>query len=131
MDWDDYAGMDTEHRLGRMTWQVCECDAVDRVYGLRLPGTELAPNQGLAHRQAVLRRLALYGIDQDVEAFDETILTGNFHATVCGLGAVGFHLCSRAAPGPLASLGHGSGGIVRPVANSRVSWHGSVSALAA
>jgi uncharacterized protein (DUF58 family) len=72
VDWDDYAGMDTEQRLGRMTWQVCECDAVDRVYGLRLPGTELAPNQGLAHRQAALRRLALYGIDQDVEAFDET-----------------------------------------------------------
>jgi uncharacterized protein (DUF58 family) len=72
VDWDDYAGMDTEQRLGRMTWQVCECGAVDKVYGLRLPGIELAPNRGLAHRQAVLRRLALYGIDQDVEAFDET-----------------------------------------------------------
>ena len=39
---------------------------------LRLPGVELVPNQGLAHRQAVLRRLALYGIDQNIEAFDET-----------------------------------------------------------
>ena len=72
VDWDDYAGMDTEQRLSRMTWQVCECDAAGKVYGLRLPGTELSPNQGLAHRQSALRRLALYGIDDEAGAVDET-----------------------------------------------------------
>jgi uncharacterized protein (DUF58 family) len=62
VDWDDYAGMDTEQRLARMSWQVCECAAGGRVFGLRLPGVELAPDQGLAHRQAALRRLALHGV---------------------------------------------------------------------
>jgi uncharacterized protein (DUF58 family) len=62
VDWDDYAGMDTEQRLARMSWQVCECAAGGRVFGLRLPGLELAPSQGSAHRQAALRRLALHGV---------------------------------------------------------------------
>jgi uncharacterized protein (DUF58 family) len=72
VDWDDYAGMDTEQRLARMSWQVCECDAADRVYGLRLPGVELEPDRGAAHRQAALRHLALYGVDSEVVTSDET-----------------------------------------------------------
>jgi uncharacterized protein (DUF58 family) len=62
IDWNDYAGLDPEQRLGRMCWQVCECVAGGRVYGLRLPGAELAPDQGSAHRLAALRRLALFGL---------------------------------------------------------------------
>lgn len=72
VDWDDYAGMDIEQRLARMSWQVCDCDAAGRVYGLRLPGREIAPDQGAAHRQTVLRHLALYGVDSEIEAPDET-----------------------------------------------------------
>lgn len=72
VDWDDYAGMDTEQRLSRMTWQVCECEAAGKVYGVRLPGTELLPNQGLAHRQSALRYLALYGMDDEAGVVDET-----------------------------------------------------------
>ncbi len=71
VDWNDYTGMDTEQRLARMTWQVCACDADGRVYGLRLPGTDQAPDKGGAHRQAVLRSLALYGIDGVKGASDE------------------------------------------------------------
>ena len=63
VDWEDYPGMDSEQRLGRMAWQVCEHAANGRVYGLRLPGLELEPNQGAAHRQAALRHLALFGIE--------------------------------------------------------------------
>jgi len=63
VDWEDYAGMDTEQRLSRMCWQVCEHEAAGGVYGLRLPGSELAPSQGTGHLQAVLRRLALHGLD--------------------------------------------------------------------
>ena len=70
IDWEDYAGMDTEQRLSRMTWQVCECEAQSKVYGLRLPGTELSPNQGTAHQQSVLRCLALHGIDPEPGAVD-------------------------------------------------------------
>lgn len=63
VDWADYAGMDSEQRLARMSWQVCECAAGGKVFGLRLPGTELAPSQGSSHRQAALRRLALHGVN--------------------------------------------------------------------
>jgi uncharacterized protein (DUF58 family) len=72
IDWEEYAGMDTEQRLSRMTWQVCECEAEAKVYGLRLPGTELSPNQGMAHRQSALRCLALYGIADEAGAVDAT-----------------------------------------------------------
>jgi uncharacterized protein (DUF58 family) len=71
VDWDDYAGMDTEQRLSRMAWQVCECESAGRVWGLRLPGFELAPGQGQVHQQSALRQLALYGIDGDAEVVDE------------------------------------------------------------
>jgi uncharacterized protein (DUF58 family) len=70
VDWDDYAGMDTEQRLSRMAWQVCECESAGTVYGLRLPGVKLAPDQGAAHRRSALRSLALYGIE-DEGAADE------------------------------------------------------------
>lgn len=63
VDWDDYAGMDAEQRLSRMTWKACDCEADGNVYGLRLPDLELHPGRGPTHLQAVLRRLALYGIE--------------------------------------------------------------------
>ena len=72
VDWDDYAGMDTEQRLSRLTWQVRECEAAGKVYGLRLPGTELLPNRGLVHWQSALRCLALYSIDDEARTADET-----------------------------------------------------------
>jgi uncharacterized protein (DUF58 family) len=72
VDWEDYAGMDTEQRLSRMSWQVCECEARGKVYGLRLPGAELPPNQGMAHRQSALRCLALYGMEHDTGTDDAT-----------------------------------------------------------
>ena len=71
VDWDDYAGLDTEQRLSRMAWQVCECESAGKVYGLRLPGVELSPDQGSSHRRSALRSLALYGIE-DEGAADET-----------------------------------------------------------
>jgi uncharacterized protein (DUF58 family) len=72
VDWEDYPGMDTEQRLARMSWQVCQCDAAGKVYGLRLPDAELAPGKGAGHRQMVLRKLALYGIDDAMGGGHET-----------------------------------------------------------
>lgn len=71
VDWDRFEGMDAEQRLSRMSWQVCECEASGQVYGLRLPGSELAPDRGMAHRQNALRRLALHGVEAPTEAVDE------------------------------------------------------------
>ena len=72
VDWEDYAGMDTEQRLSRMTWQVCECEAAGKVSGLRLPGMEISPNRGSTYQQSILRHLALYGIEDKPGATDET-----------------------------------------------------------
>ncbi|MBT8039452.1 MAG: DUF58 domain-containing protein [Xanthomonadales bacterium] len=71
VDWDTFDGMDTEQRLSRMCWQVCECEASGGVYGVRLPGMEMAPDRGMPHRQKALKRLALHGIDKRTGANDE------------------------------------------------------------
>jgi len=71
VDWDDYTGLDTEQRLARMCWQVCECATAGGVFGLRLPGSELPPDRGVAHKQAALRRLALHGIGDESRVDDE------------------------------------------------------------
>lgn len=71
VDWEDYAGLDSEQRLSRMSWQVCDYAAADRVYGLRLPGVELQPDRGAGHQQAALRALALHGVEQQGGGDDE------------------------------------------------------------
>jgi uncharacterized protein (DUF58 family) len=60
LEWQQTAGADTEQRLSRLTaWVLlAEREAID--CGLRLPGGELPPGQGDAHRRAVLDALALW-----------------------------------------------------------------------
>jgi uncharacterized protein (DUF58 family) len=61
LNWDELpAGTDTETRLSIMTGWVLAADNSAVLYGLRLPGTELAPGQGPAHRARCLERLALF-----------------------------------------------------------------------
>lgn len=61
--WLDFQalGGDAEERLSRLCYWVLQLDARQQAYGLRLPGCELAPDHGDAHREACLRALALYG----------------------------------------------------------------------
>ncbi|MDX5371048.1 MAG: DUF58 domain-containing protein [Pseudomonadaceae bacterium] len=61
--WLDFQalGGDVEARLSLLCHWVLQLDARRQAYGLRLPGVELAPDCGDAHRQACLRALALYG----------------------------------------------------------------------
>jgi uncharacterized protein (DUF58 family) len=61
LDWSMLEGMDTEARLSQLCLWVVESDAAQRPYGLRIPGKELAPSGGAAHRFACLRALAAYG----------------------------------------------------------------------
>ena len=51
---------DTETRLSQLCLWVLESEAAQRVYGLRIPGKEIAPSRGAAHRFACLRALAAY-----------------------------------------------------------------------
>ena len=50
-----------EARLSRLTAWVLQADRLGLAYGLRLPGVEIAPNTGAAHRRNCLEALALCG----------------------------------------------------------------------
>ena len=60
--WLDFAhtGLsDTEHKLSRLCAWVLEADKRSLDYGLRLPGLEVKPSSGLAHKKRCLEALAL------------------------------------------------------------------------
>jgi len=60
LDWDLLPpNMNAESRLSALTGWVLQADGIHARYGLRLPGYEIAPADGNAHRQACLERLAL------------------------------------------------------------------------
>jgi uncharacterized protein (DUF58 family) len=61
LDWSMLEGLDPEARLSQLCLWVVESDAARRPYGLRIPGKELAPSGGAAHRFACLRALAAFG----------------------------------------------------------------------
>ena len=48
-----------EARVSRLTAWVLQADRLGLDYGLRLPGTEIAPDTGAAHRRRCLEALAL------------------------------------------------------------------------
>lgn len=60
LDWDEHAGLDAETRLARLCRGVLAAEAQGLRYGLRLPGTALAPALGETHRHQCLRALALF-----------------------------------------------------------------------
>ncbi|MDP6377230.1 MAG: DUF58 domain-containing protein [Pseudomonadales bacterium] len=51
-----------EERLGRLTGLALRATRLEREFGLRLDGMEIAPGVGDAHLEQVLRELALYGM---------------------------------------------------------------------
>lgn len=53
-------GLDPEARLSQLTCWIEDCERSGCSYALRLPGVELPLGRGPAHRQALLRALALY-----------------------------------------------------------------------
>ena len=61
LDWNQLPPeLDLESKLSRLTRWVLSADQDGLRYGLRLPGVELVPDAGEAHRLACLRELALY-----------------------------------------------------------------------
>lgn len=63
LDWVLLDGLDTEARLRRLCRWVLDAHGLGRSYGLRLPGTELAPARGEQQRRRCLEALALFGAD--------------------------------------------------------------------
>jgi uncharacterized protein (DUF58 family) len=58
LQWQQAQGLDTEARLSRLAAWVIAADAAGHSWGLAVPGTELAPDNGSPHRHAALRALA-------------------------------------------------------------------------
>lgn len=63
--WLDWASLpdliDPEQRLSQLCRWVLDAEAGHQAYGLRLPGVELKPSRGAAHRQQCLEQLARFG----------------------------------------------------------------------
>lgn len=64
-DFDDVPALDVEERLSILTRWIIDADRTLEDYGLKLPGLEIPPSHGEAHRHACLEALALYGIDNE------------------------------------------------------------------
>jgi uncharacterized protein (DUF58 family) len=62
LDWSALARLDDEARLSQLCRWVLESEAAQRAYGLRIPGTEIPPSRGAAHRLACLRALAVFPV---------------------------------------------------------------------
>jgi uncharacterized protein (DUF58 family) len=63
LEWDQFEGLDREARLSRLCFWVLRLNSSNDEYGLRLPGIEIAPARGEAHRDEVLKTLALFELD--------------------------------------------------------------------
>jgi uncharacterized protein (DUF58 family) len=61
LEWSSLEGQDPETRLSQLCLWVLESEAAQHVFGLRIPGKEIPPARGAAHRFACLRALAMYG----------------------------------------------------------------------
>lgn len=61
LDWMDARSADPEARLCVLAQWVIESDRLGQSYGLRLPGLEIRPGRGDAHRARCLEALALHG----------------------------------------------------------------------
>ncbi len=63
LDWMTLHPLTDEARLSQLCRWVLASEAAQRSYGLRIPGTEIAPSRGAGHRSACLRALARYPSD--------------------------------------------------------------------
>jgi len=60
LEWSALEGLEDETRLSQLCRWALECDAAQRAYGLRIPGSDIVPSRGPAHRSACLRALSRY-----------------------------------------------------------------------
>jgi uncharacterized protein (DUF58 family) len=63
LDWLRAPSEDPERKLAIVARWILDAEAQGMVYGLRLPGVDLPPNRGFAHRDECLRAVALFGLE--------------------------------------------------------------------
>jgi uncharacterized protein (DUF58 family) len=64
LDWSQLPNIAGERKLELLVRWVLDSDALGLLYGLRLPGSEIAPQHNPSHRAECLRALALFGLKQ-------------------------------------------------------------------
>ncbi len=64
LEWSSLESLSAEERLSQLCRWVLDADRAQRVVGLRLPGAEIAPGCGPAHRTACLRALAGHPVER-------------------------------------------------------------------
>jgi uncharacterized protein (DUF58 family) len=62
LDYDEAPGGDVERRLSALAHWVLKAEDYGQAYGLRIPGTRIAPDRGEAHCRRCLEALALHGL---------------------------------------------------------------------
>ncbi|SDZ90183.1 DUF58 domain-containing protein [Microbulbifer marinus] len=62
LDWELLGGRDVETRLSNLCHWALQAERQQIAYGLRIPGSKLAPAQGADHLQRVLTALALFPV---------------------------------------------------------------------
>jgi uncharacterized protein (DUF58 family) len=67
LDISDAPDRTEEERLSRMARWVLDAEVQGLRYGLRLPDSELPPNNGMAHREECLRRIALFNLPRQTQ----------------------------------------------------------------
>lgn len=60
LDWENLTPRPVETRLSILCRWILDCESRHLVYGLRLPGTTIAPGSGAAHREHCLKALASF-----------------------------------------------------------------------
>lgn len=60
LDWRSMPGVECEDRLSRICRGILDACEREQEFGLRIPGTELAPSHGQNHRHRCLQALALF-----------------------------------------------------------------------
>jgi len=62
LDYDSFAGIESELRLSWLCFLVLQAESSGERYGLKLPGTLIEPDHGNKHRLQCLKTLALFGM---------------------------------------------------------------------
>jgi uncharacterized protein (DUF58 family) len=66
LDWESLPKLDIEARLSRLARWVLDANVAQINYGLRLPGTVIPLNTGLAHQHQCLKALAMFNGNEHV-----------------------------------------------------------------
>ncbi|MGA7750233.1 MAG: DUF58 domain-containing protein [Gallionella sp.] len=66
LDYSDTPDRNEEEKLARMARWVLDAEAQGLRYGLRLPDGDSPTNNGIAHRDECLRRIALFNLPQQI-----------------------------------------------------------------